>query len=102
YLVFRLHGAPNRAGIAALAMSFVVPLLQGLLTEILPEWFANVRHTFLVYELLFISLLVVLFMRQRTLPPEPGVLLARDVLVYALTYYCLWALADVVIVAGFD
>lgn len=102
YLVLRLHGSPYQTGIAALAMSLVVPLLQGLLTQIFPEWFANVRHTFLVYELLFIALLVALLLRQRKLENEPGVQLARDVLVYALTYYCLWATADIIIVAGFD
>ncbi len=102
YLVFRLHGFPHRTGIAAFAMSLVVPLLQGLLTQIFPEWFANVRHTFLVYELLFIVLLIALILRQPKTPSETGAQLARDVAMYALTYYCLWAAADIIIVAGFD
>lgn len=102
YLLVRLRGnRPHLIGIS-FGLSLIVPLLQALLTQIAPSAFADIRHTFLVYELLFIGLLLVIQWRFGTEPLNPQSRLAREVGFFALGYYCLWALSDGFILMGAD
>jgi hypothetical protein len=90
--------------IRAAGWALVVPVLQGVLTRLLPHAFENVRYTFLCYELLFFGLAA--FLRSRIIPrralPEDVRRWHRELCAFAMTYYALWSLADVVILLGFD
>lgn len=94
-----------RRGMAlALAMTFVVPLLQAALLRAYPQTFENPRHTFLAYELLFLAVAIfyrLILLPRRHLTQEIRTWL-QAISGYAAAYYALWALADVVILAGYD
>jgi hypothetical protein len=86
----------------ATGWSLVVPITQAGIIRLFPEYFAESRHVFLAYELLFFLLASgFLCMRQR--PQDQAVSqYQRQLCLYALTYYGMWALADVVILNGMD
>ncbi|MCH2110489.1 MAG: cytochrome c [Polyangiaceae bacterium] len=78
---------------------------QHFLIKVFPNFFTDVRWTYLVYELLFVFLTAVLLYRQRRLTREASgshLSIAEQVLKYVALYYSFWALADVIILAGFD
>jgi hypothetical protein len=74
-----------------------VPVTTGLVYA--PVWLglleAPSQVLWLVYETLFAALALTL--RARAANPAP-----RAILLYAFTYYALWAAADVLILAGVD
>lgn len=93
-----------KSWIRAILWSLVVPLLQFALLRLFPGFFSEARYTFLAYELLFLLLALVFrgaILPRKNLSPETRTWLKRSLL-YAATYYALWALADVLILAGWD
>ncbi len=94
----------RKAYVVAALLSFVVPLLQAGLIEMLPEFFENPRRTFLAYELLFLGMASVyrFFILPGRSLPEPVRRWLQAVSGYVMIYYALWAAADVVILAGAD
>src|SRR5690606_22193470 len=78
--------------------------LQGILTRLFPHVFQNVRYTFLCYEILFLAL-AAFFLRKviprRALPADVRHWQAA-LFAFAMVYYACWALADIVILSGFD
>lgn len=100
----RPDAAARSSYVAAGVVTFIVPLLQAGLIKALPSAFENPRHTFLVYELLFLMLAAVyrfIVLPRRELGVERRVWLNRTV-AYGMLYYALWATADVIILAGAD
>ena len=100
----------QRAAIRAAGWTLIVPVIQGALTRLLPGVFDNsgvpnnVRYTFLCYEILFLVLAVFLWWRvipRRALHADIRRWLS-ELCVFAMTYYALWSLADLVILAGSD
>jgi hypothetical protein len=98
----------ERAAAWSAAATFVVPVSAFAIDALLRiRWPALPGQVlWLVYELGFLAL--ALGLRARVLPrlaagagPE-GLGVARAVLAYAAGYYALWALADALILAGFD
>lgn len=83
-------------------LSLIVPIAQALLVRSLPDFFASGRRVFLAYELLFFCLVLVAFLPKLRQNPANMRTFKRDLCVYALTYYGLWALADVIILAETD
>lgn len=85
-------------------LALAVPAAQAALLVALPDIFGVPRHTYLAYELLFLIFFgAYAAQRARSLASTPEKQRAlRRLSVYALVYYGLWALADVVILAGFD
>ncbi len=106
YFVERWRGIepPGRFWVRAVALCLVVPLLQLVLIKGFPVTFAEPRHTFVAYELLF---LIFAFgyrkIALRDLPKddETAVFLRR-VIGFAMGYYALWAAADFLILSGWD
>lgn len=89
-------------GVAGLTVT--VPLLQATAIFLLPDWFDNVRHTYLCYECLFVVLLLAYRFwlgRVRVMTKAVNIWL-NQVTAYALTYYALWAAADLLILSGID
>lgn len=103
-----LRLVPPRAALAALGATLVVPLVAVAIDAGIrahaPS--APTQTVWLAYELAF--LLVALALRQWLVPARvPGTAprlrtYLRAVLAYVAVYYGLWALANVVILAGFD
>jgi hypothetical protein len=97
---------PPATWLVAAALAFVVPVTVQILRVALPDVYAVPRHVFLTYESLFVVLAAV--MRFVVLPRRlAGATDAirtwlLSVSTYVLVYYVLWALADVVILRGFD
>lgn len=86
----------------ALGWALVVPVLQALLIRGFPGVFADTRAVFLAYELLFLFLVTsFLAFRRGAVSPHVGQF-RRELCLYAMAYYGLWAIADVVILCGFD
>jgi mono/diheme cytochrome c family protein len=85
-----------------LGLSLLVPLLQAALVSLFPNWFSTPRHTFLVYELLFLGLLGGLALFRPVLGNPSLERFRRKILSYASLYYALWATSDLVILAGQD
>lgn len=85
-------------------LALVVPAAQAALLVALPEVFGVPRHTYLAYEVLFLVFFGVYGRRRaRSVASDPARHRALGRLsAYALVYYGLWALADVVILAGYD
>jgi hypothetical protein len=91
-----------------LAVSLVwalgVPVVQGVMTRVLPELFSDLRHTFLAYELGFLALALGLrfgLVGRRLEGCSPGI--RRYVLALAefeALQYALWAGADLLILSG--
>jgi len=92
----------GRAFARAAAFSIVVPILQGLLVQAVPETFDDSRSVFLAYELMSFLLLIVFLGTQRVERPASIRRLQRSLCLYALVYYGLWATSDVLILAGHD
>lgn len=118
YLLER-YRRPDRAEglwLRAVGLTLVVPLLQLALIQALPANFAEPRHTFVAYELLFVCL--ALGYRSLVLGPPLGLPSSeagsasteaeelrpflRSVLGFSITYYTLWAASDLVILSGSD
>jgi len=91
-----------RSLVVATGLSLIVPVAQALLVRAFPEHFASGRRVFLVYELLFFSLVLLVFLPKLRDIRGTARTFKRDLCLYALTYYGLWALADVIILAGND
>ncbi len=97
-----------RAALAALGATLVVPLVAVTLDTVLRAHIATLpgQLIWLVYELAF--LVVAIALRHWVVPARvPGTeprlrSYLRRVLTYVAAYYALWALADVIILAGFD
>ena len=92
--------------LSALAWAFLIPILSALGTLVWPEFFADTRWVFLVYELMFLALALVfgLVILPKRLSDAPE---ATRRFVLALTWfqatqYALWAYADVVILTHGD
>ncbi len=85
----------------AFAWSLLVPILQGALIQSFPERFEDSRWVFLAYELLFLALAAG-FLLGRLPRKEPLRSFRKELCFYALGYYALWALSDVLILASID
>lgn len=98
----RARPATARPYATALAWSFAVPVTQLLLIRAAPGFFSESRHTFLAYEVLFFLLAVLLrsvLLPRRQMRNSTAIWL-REICAYAMTYYALWAAADVMILTG--
>jgi hypothetical protein len=90
----------------ALGWALIIPILSGLGARVFPEFFASARWIYLVYELMFLALALVLGVV--VLPKRlDGVAAPVRRFVLALTWfqaaqYALWAYADVVILSFGD
>lgn len=86
----------------ALAIAFIVPLLQTVLIQTWPEVFAERRRIFLAYEALFLLVGAALwFNRYRGVDPA-GARITAPLTAYVLLMYGLWVVSDVAILAGAD
>jgi hypothetical protein len=92
---------PPRAWVAASALALVVPIASQLLERAHPAPFSNPRTTFLLYELLFALFAGALRVWLGRTPGEAKRWAIR-VTDFEIVQYALWALADVVILAGYD
>jgi hypothetical protein len=97
--------APS-AWAAAVGLSFLVPVVSAVLNRTLTAGLADTRWTFLVYEALFVALALalrfVLVPRRLAAAPAPVRAWLLRVTTFELAQYVLWALADVIILAGVD
>ena len=99
---FRAPG--RRAWLASLGFALIVPVAQAAAIAIFPLGFPTPRHTFVVYELLFLALAIL--WRGAVLPRRLAkVPLMTRKWLYELTYfemaqYALWPLADMLILDG--
>lgn len=99
---------PARAWWArAVAWAFLVPVLQAVAIRAWPETFAEPRRIYLVYELLFLALGLLLrfgWLPRRARTPGEGSPEAREWALGAVGWfvlqYGLWATADVLILMG--
>jgi hypothetical protein len=103
YFLLLGAGTPNgdfapsaRAFASAAGLTTAVPIFSQVVLWALPESLASARMLFLVYELAFAALVVVLLARHSRVRRTPW--LAR-VSRFVLLYYGLWATADVIILA---
>lgn len=83
--------------LSAIGLSLVVPAAQLILIKSFPETFSNLRTTFLVYEAAFVLFLIVLSYLRK---PKDDFL--SRLTAFEITQYSLWALCDVLILAGYD
>lgn len=95
YLVLRQRMTRSRALILGVAVSLIVPVATGVLRVIDPQRFSG-NFLFMVYELLALAIVIALAHRAR------GSLYGRRLLVLEVTQYALWAIADALILAGYD
>ena len=97
---------PKAAWAAAVALALIVPVASALATRVLPPRLADVRWTFLVYEVMFVGLSLALRFAwlPRRLGPAPAAVRTWLLRVtgFEIAQYGLWALADVIILAGAD
>lgn len=106
FALAELYAAPERQGAwkRAVAFSLAVPLTQGVLVQAFSETFAEARLTYLAYEVLFFlvaSYFCFVRIPARTTDAEMKTWLS-SLSGYVMTYYALWALADVLILSGLD
>lgn len=102
--------ASRTAWLSGLCLSLVVPVLQAAWIQLFPASFPTSRHTFLAYELLFLAFALgyhLLVLERRLRAPTDRLRLEvrtwlRRITALSLTYYALWAIADVIIFAGQD
>lgn len=106
YLLVVTSGTPDGAlvlrprGVAAAAgLTAIVPLLSQLVLAALPDAHAGPRILYLVYELLFFALALLLAARHPGARRAPWI---RALSRFVVLYYGLWAAADVLILAGLD
>ena len=100
------RGSVSRALGTAAAFTAIVPLISQVLMRIAPSLFASSRWVFLIYEALFLVLAIVLrtFVvprRLATATPAIRTWLLR-ITTFEIVQYALWALADVIILAGVE
>jgi hypothetical protein len=100
-------GRSARGFLRALGLSLLVPILFAGVSQVLPAVFAEPRRKFLGYELLFLGLLLVVrlaLLPRRLTQGGPDAAAVRRWLLrltaFEAVQYVLWALADVVILAG--
>ena len=95
-----------RPWLIALAWAFFIPILSGAGTAIWPDFFAEARWIFLVYELMFLALACVfgIFVLPARLKgaPEPVRRFVLALTWFEAAQYALWAYADVVILSYGD
>ena len=92
----------------SIGLAFVVPVLQAVAIKVWPDTFSELRKIYLVYELLFLALALVL--RFGVLPgrlerASVAPTVQRWVLgavLWFVVQYGLWAAADILILAGAD
>jgi hypothetical protein len=90
--------APDARGVAgAAALTAVVPVTSQLVLALLPGSAQGPRVLYLVYELLFFGLTLVLLRAHPRIARAPWL---TRVCRFVLLYYGLWAAADVLILAG--
>ena len=88
---------PTRQSVmAAAAISAIVPIFAQIAVSVIPGASENPRVLFLVYELAFVALTLVLLRSFDDLRDKPWL---RSVCRFVLLYYGLWATADAVILA---
>jgi hypothetical protein len=80
----------------ALGLSLVVPIVTALVRNLLPDAPWRAQATFLIYEVMFLALVIALRARGWG---ATRLAWGRRVTLYVLGYYALWALADVLILA---
>lgn len=97
---------PLAAWASAAALALVVPIASAAVTRALPPRLGDLRWTFLIYELMFVALVVAIRLTwlPRRLDGAPAGVRAwlLGVTGFELVQYALWALADVIILAGVD
>jgi len=97
---------PTAAWASAAALALIVPVASALVTRFLPPRLADVRWTFLIYEVMFVALALALRFAwlPRRLDRTPAAVRAWLLAVtgFELAQYVLWAAADVIILAGAD
>ncbi|MCS6899946.1 MAG: hypothetical protein RMJ98_09760 [Myxococcales bacterium] len=97
----RGDGLGTRALVRALPLSLLIPTLSFGLRLALPSLFASARPFFLLYELLFFALALLHGVwALRGCSPGASTFL-RALLMFELTQYGLWALADFLLLTGF-
>lgn len=102
FLLVERAARPQGAIARSLGLAFVVPVLQAIAIKAAPALFAEPRWIYLVYELLFVVLALVL--RFAILPKriaDPALRRwALGCVSWFIVGYSLWATADVIILAG--
>lgn len=94
------------AWLSAVALAFLVPVGSAIVNRALASRVTDPRWTYLTYEVMFAALalwlrLLVLPRRLAPAPPEVRAWLLA-VTSFEIVQYALWALADVIILAGVD
>ncbi|MFT3771878.1 MAG: hypothetical protein QM820_41245 [Minicystis sp.] len=88
------------------ALSFVVPVLGAAANRALPARFSDTRWTFLTYEVIFFFFALALrfLVLPRRLDAVPAAVRAWLLAVtdFEIAQYALWAVSDVIILAGAD
>jgi hypothetical protein len=101
-----LRCRPWQPWVAAVGLGLIVPLAQAALIAAMPDLFAESRLIFLVYEVLFVGLAVLMrvgwlpIIRPRLSPAIAG--WVAGLCVFEIVQYAGWAAADVIIRAGHD
>ncbi len=94
-----------RAWLSAIGLTFIVPVLSLGLIKTMPERFAG-RGSYLVWELLFVVLALalrfVVLPRRLAAAPEAVRRWLLEITHFEIATYALWALADIIILAGAD
>lgn len=92
--------------VSAIALAFVVPVLQYIALRVAPGIFQDSRKLFLFYELLFFSMLIgywLLRIKPRLLSiGESKAKWIRGLVLFVLVQYGLWASADILILLKFE
>jgi len=90
----------------ALPWAVAIPILSGVGTRVLPEIFDSLRWIYLVYELMFLVLALVLALyvlpRRLASVPEQVRRFILAITWFEIAQYALWAYADVVILEHGD
>jgi hypothetical protein len=111
YFVLVERARAGRLDASALALagglSFVVPIASWLPQLAWPAAFANGRHVFLLYEVMFVALAAAMRVwlprrLARAGADDEARRWALRVTHFELAQYALWATSDLVILAGYD
>lgn len=90
----------GKSVVSALGLTMIVPVLSQTAVALLPEPFNGMRMLFLIYEVSFVVLTLVLLRRGFGATSLPWM---RSVSRFVVVYYSLWAGADLVIlISGSD
>lgn len=91
---------------SAAGFAFLVPVASAIATRTLPPSVTAGRFTYLIYELLFLALALALrfaiLPRRLATAPAPVRTWLLRVTLFEVVQYGLWALADVILLAGHD